>query len=234
MIGRDWPGALGDSMPRIVAALSFAFILSAPAFAQAPSSGQTPAPSPTPGAGGQAKAPPSEAARQVARDLIPKDKWDRLLDGVATGLSQQVGAALVQSGEKPPKDLEAKLRSQLGDEMKYEQTVDTQAQALGHSFSNEELKAIAKFYETPAGKKLVVELPRVQSEVSDALQARLSEAVPRVVQKVAPGALASKQGAGPGRPGESGTGSGAPAPDKGESPSPQGRPPPPAQPQRQP
>jgi hypothetical protein len=230
MTGRDGPASREIFMPRMVAALSFLFVLSSPALAQT----TPPPPSSAPGTGGQAKGPPPEAARQVARDLIPKEKWDKLLDGVAAGLSQQVGGALVQSGEKPPKDLESKLRTQLGDEMKYERTLDTQAEALAHSFSNDELKTIARFYETPAGKKLVTELPKVQSEVSDQLQAQLSEAVPKVVQKVAPGALASSK---KGAPGESGTGSGAPpAPDKGagEPPAPGRPPPPPPPPQRQP
>ncbi len=225
-------------MPRMAAALSFLFFVTSTALAQTPPP-PTAVPPSGPGAGGQAKAPPSappsEAARQVARDLIPKEKWDKLLDGVAAGLSQQVGGALVQGGEKPPKDLEAKLRSQLGNEMSYEQTLDTQAQALSRNFTNDELKAIARFYETPTGKKLVTELPKVQGEVSDALQVRLSEAVPKVVEKVAPGALASsKKGAGPS---ESGTGSGAPPPEKGGGgpPPAQGRtPPPPPPPQRQP
>jgi hypothetical protein len=133
--------------------------------------------------------PPPKAAQDVARALLPLDRWNRLLDAYASTLTQQLGAAAARGGGKTPEDLEPKLRTQLRDEMRYEDTVDLQARALATTFSSDELKRVAQFYATPLGKKLLADLPEVQSAVSEQLQQKLSQAVPRIIARVAPDAL---------------------------------------------
>jgi hypothetical protein len=203
-------------MRRLAATLALA--LASTAGAQQPQQpqpqGQQP-PQKSSASGAPAAAPP-RTAQEIARELLPRERWNQLLDSYAQTLSRQLGAAASQGGGKTPEDLEGKLRTQLRDEMKYEETVDLQARALAKAFSPDELKRVAQFYGTPVGKKLLAELPRVQAEVSEQLQEKLSQAVPRIVGRVAPEALPKSEG---GRPGA-------------EAPPAQGRTPPPSGPGR--
>jgi len=145
-----------------------------------------------------AKAPPA-AARQISRALLPQEKWDHLLDSYAASLTRQLQGMAASSGGSAPQDLEDQLRAQLRDEMKYQDTVDIQAQAIARKLSGAELQQAARFYQSPAGKKLVDGLPDVQSEVSEQLQQKLASAVPRIVKRVAPDAM-PKSGAPPSEP----------------------------------
>jgi hypothetical protein len=132
----------------------------------------------------------SPIARELSRALLPQREWDRLLDSYASSLSEQVSRALLSRGETVPDGLQAEIRSELGDRLRYEQTVDAQAQALAGQLSADELKKAAAFYATPAGKKVVEKLPEAQAETGEDLQQRLATAVPEILQRVAPSALA--------------------------------------------
>jgi hypothetical protein len=167
------------------------------------------APAAKPGA-----APPA-AARDLARALLSEERWNKLLDGYAASLSEQVARALQGKGEQVPDGLQPRIREELGERLQYQQTIESQAQALAAEFTADELKKTASFYATPAGRKVLERLPEAQATVSRELQARLSTAVPELLQEVAPKALA---------PSEEGQGSGAGSRD--EPPAAQGRRPP--------
>ena len=154
--------------------------------------------------------PVPPAAKDLSRLLVSQQRWDQLLDRYAAALSGQVSKALSSKGEPVPADLQNSMRKQLGDRLPYQQTVDTQAQALARQFTPDELRKIADFYATPAGKKLLDRLPEAQSEVGQQLESELAIAVPEIVKSIAPKALPS--------PGETGTGSGE-SPGQGRSPS---------------
>jgi hypothetical protein len=178
-----------------IATLVLAAALPALAHAQPPA--QPAPPREAPGAAApkpRAEAPP-RAARDLARALLPEQRWDRLLDGYASSLSAQVSQALQGRGEPVPDDLQGKLRSELGERLRYEQTIEVQAQALAGQLSPGELKRAAEFYSTPAGKKVVEKLPEAQAEAGRELQERLTKAVPEILQRVAPKALAPPEAA---------------------------------------
>jgi hypothetical protein len=139
-------------------------------------------------------AAPSPAARELSRALLPQQQWDRLLDSYASSLTGHVSQALVSRGEKVPDGLQASIRTELGNRLRYEQTVDTQAEALAGQLSPDELKKAVAFYSSPAGKKVVEKLPEAQAETGEDLQQRLATAVPEILQRVAPGALAPPDG----------------------------------------
>jgi hypothetical protein len=159
-----------------------------PAQPKAPQ-GPSSAPTSRPGA------EPPAAARELARALLPQERWDRLLDSYASSLSAQVSQALLSRGEPVPDGLQAKLRSELGDRLQYQQTIDAQAKALASEFTHDELKKTAAFYSTPAGKKMLEKLPEAQEAVGQELQARLNTAVPEILQRIAPKALAAPDSA---------------------------------------
>jgi hypothetical protein len=159
---------------------------------------------------GGAKEPPqtsaaaSPAAQDLARALVSKDDWERVLDHYATGLSGQVTASLSARGEKVPDGMQVRIRKELGDELPYAQVVEKQALALADRFTQDELKRAAAFYASPLGRKVVEALPEAQSALGHELQTKLATAVPKIVQRVAPRALASEapgEGAAPGKAG---------------------------------
>jgi hypothetical protein len=137
-----------------------------------------------------AASPPSSPARDLSRVLLPEARWDRLLDGYASSLAAQVSQALVGRGEKVPDDLQSKIRGELGERFQYKDTVDTQASALQKHLTPDEMKKTAAFYSTATGKKVIEKVPEAQAELGEDLQTRLTAAVPEIVQKLAPAALA--------------------------------------------
>jgi hypothetical protein len=160
------------------------------AFAHAQERAQPSAPPGGTAARPGADSTPSPSARELSRTLLPEARWDRLLDSYASSLAGQVSQALVGRGEKVPDDLEPKIRGELGARFRYDDTVDAQASALQRQLTPEEMKKTAAFYTTPTGKKVIEKLPEAQAELGEHLETRLSAAVPEIVQRVAPAALA--------------------------------------------
>ncbi len=192
--------------------------------------------SPSPGASAAGKSPagpapsaakPSPAAERVARDLTTQPNWNQTMKEYASSLSSQISAAVKSQGGEAPANVEQRVRTGLDQAVGYDEVVRLQAQALSGRFSEDELRAIAKFYESPAGKKLVTELPAVSHQVIDTVQERISAAIPHIVQDVAPSLARAHAGAGAGSEGT------APGAAPKESPKAQGRTPPaPATPSR--
>jgi hypothetical protein len=142
---------------------------------------------------GPRREPAPAAAQELARALLPQQEWDRLLDRYASTLSGQVSESLLGRGEKVPDDLQGSIRRELGQRIEYKQMVEAQAQALAGQFTAEELKRTAAFYASPVGKKVLDKLPEAQAQVGEDLQARLATAVPQIVQRLAPKALAAPE-----------------------------------------
>lgn len=176
----------------------------APVLASAQGTKESPkatTPKATPGAGA-AKAPTSSpAARDLARALTSEPAWDGIIDGYATSLAGQISAALAATGKEAPADLREKVRGELRDAVRYEQAVEMQARALAGRFSADELRALETFYRSGAGKKLLEVLPEVARQVNEELRVRLSERVPRIVERYAPSVAAAPPEAKDGAPG---------------------------------
>lgn len=149
---------------------------------------------------GKTAAAPSTQARALSRALVPKRTWDRLLDRSAEGLTEAVSRSLSTKGAKVPTGLHENIRRELGQSMKYESAVDTQAHALQKRFTEDEMDSAAKFYQSPVGQKMLQHLPEAQSEVGDALQEQLAVVVPDILHRVAPGAMEPSGGGANGGP----------------------------------
>lgn len=159
------------------------------------------------GEGAQAR-PSPRAAQVLARALVSNEDWDRVLDQYANGLAGNVAQSLSARGDTVPDDLQTAIRKELGHELPYDHVVDKQAQALAKQLSPRELEQAASFYSSATGKKVVEAVPQAQSELGQDLQERLSTAVPQIVKRVAPRALAP-DGAGGEKPPAAGGSSGA-------------------------
>jgi hypothetical protein len=141
------------------------------------------------GAGAQAR-PAPRAAQVLARALVSNEDWNRVLDQYANGLAGHVAQSLSARGDTVPDDLQTSIRKELGHELPYDHVVDKQAQALAKQLSPGELEQAATFYASATGKKVVEAVPQAQSELGQDLQERLASAVPQIVKRVAPRALA--------------------------------------------
>jgi hypothetical protein len=154
---------------------------------------------------GTATRPPA-AANDLARALLTSEQWGKVLDSYASSLAGQISQALLGKGEKVPENLRGNLRTELEKTLPYQQTVQAQAEALARAMTPDELRRTAAFYGSPLGRKVLDKLPEAQSEVAQELQGRLSTAVPEIVNKLAPKAMAGAGPAGPPGP-STGTGS---------------------------
>jgi hypothetical protein len=126
--------------------------------------------------------------------LTTPEAWRGIIDGYASSLAGQISGALAATGKEAPPDLREKVRGDLDDAVKYDQAVDMQARALAGRFSEDELRALEAFYRSGPGKKLLDELPEIARQVNDELRARLSERVPRIVERYAPSVAATGPG----------------------------------------
>lgn len=158
------------------------------------------APSQGGGSGAGAAAKPPAAATELARALLSREQWGRVLDSYAGSLTGQISQSLQASGEKVPDDLRAKLRGELDRAVPYQQTVDAQAAQLAKALSPDELKRTASFYASPLGKKVLEKLPEVQAVVAQQLQAKLATTVPEIINRLAPKAMAGSPHGGAGGP----------------------------------
>jgi hypothetical protein len=153
------------------------------------------APKATAPLGGSATKPPP-AASDLARALLTNEQWGKVLDSYASSLAGQLSQALLAKGEKVPDDLRPRLRAELEKVLPYQQTVQAQAEALARTLTPDELRRTASFYGSPLGRKVLDKLPEAQSEVAQQLQGRLSTAVPEIVNRLAPKAIAGPPGGG--------------------------------------
>jgi hypothetical protein len=167
-------------------ALALTLVPSAPASAPAAQAGPQAPPA--------SAAKPSPAAERVARALTTQPNWNETIGAYASSLASQIEGALRSQGGEPPKDVEKRVKSGLDGAVGYEEVVRLQAQALAGRFSEDELRTIQKFYESGPGKKLVSELPAVSRQVIEVVQHRISAAIPRIVQEVAPSLARAKSG----------------------------------------
>jgi uncharacterized protein len=135
---------------------------------------------------GASTAQPGPAAQDLARTMVSEKSWTAMIDGYAEALSTQISRALQARGEKPADDLEKRVRSQLAGALDHKEGLQLEATELAARFSEQELKAISTFYRSPAGQKLLKELPEMSASVDARIRERLTAAVPKIVQEVAP------------------------------------------------
>ena len=180
------------------------------------------APKAEPKSGATSTRPPPAAATELARALLSQEQWSKVLDSYASSLAGQVSEALLARGEKVPDDLRQKLRGELDRALPYQQTVQSQAEALAKVLTPDELKRTAAFYGSPLGRKVLEQLPEAQSTVAQELQGRLATAVPDIVSRIAPKAMAATPPAGGGASGAAPNGATQSPPAQGRRPPAQG------------
>ena len=105
---------------------------------------------------------PSAAAMATARQLIAATDATTVFNPLIAGVVEQAKLLFLQQNPSLAKDLNeiaAKLRTDLAP--RFGELNEEMAKLYATSFTEQELKAILVFYESPAGKKLLAQQPTV-------------------------------------------------------------------------
>ncbi|HKV55672.1 MAG TPA: DUF2059 domain-containing protein [Candidatus Binataceae bacterium] len=105
---------------------------------------------------------PTAASMAAAKELIASTGAESVFDPLIAGVIEQAKLLFLQQNPALAKDLNeisAKLRTDLAP--RKVELNDEMARLYAMSFSESELKAILVFYQSPVGKKLLVQQPSV-------------------------------------------------------------------------
>jgi hypothetical protein len=128
-------------------------------------------------------AEPSAAAKELARQLAPKETWEagvkQLSAMVQQNLEGHPGAKL-----KYPADLSQRIRAEVEKALPYDELVGMHAKELQAGYSDAELKEVGAFFKTPAGKKWLAVQPKASEAVAVETQKRFEKKVPEIMGKM--------------------------------------------------
>ena len=108
---------------------------------------------------------PSAASMALAKQLIATNGGVSLYNPLIPGVIEQAKLLFLQQDPALQKDLDevaAKLRTELTPRIS--EVTDQLAKLYATTFSEQELKEVVTFYQTPAGKKLLVAQPQVAEQ----------------------------------------------------------------------
>jgi uncharacterized protein len=105
---------------------------------------------------------PSAAAMSTAKELIAITGANALFNPLIAGVVEQAKVLFLQQDPSLGKDLNevaTKLRTDL--QPRFSELTDEVARLYATNFSEQDLSEILAFYKTPAGKRLLLEQPKV-------------------------------------------------------------------------
>jgi hypothetical protein len=120
----------------------------------------------------EAAAPPA-AARNLAKLLMTEQTYSAMLDSYAAGMAEQLRTMLTHGKAEVPKDLQAKIRAELGKGLSYADVTELQAAGLAKRFTPDELQTLGGFYSGPLGQKMLKEFPAFASDVDRQIRQKL-------------------------------------------------------------
>ena len=100
--------------------------------------------------------PPSPGKVLIIKDLL-------VITGTAN-LANQVIAQMIQSYKQTFTDVPEAVWERLQKKMNAEEMIDSLVEIYDRHFSLEDLQLIVSFYKTPAGQRMIKELPSVMTE----------------------------------------------------------------------
>jgi len=109
-----------------------------------------------------AQQPPSAASVAVAKQLIDTTGATTVFNPLIAGVVEQAKILFLQQNPSLAPDLNevaAKLRTEL--QPRFREINDAVAKIYATNFTEQELKEVLAFYQTPAGKKFLVAQPKV-------------------------------------------------------------------------
>jgi hypothetical protein len=121
-------------------------------------------------------------ARQLVSELITADRIDQIGDSFLPAIVGQ----LQSHGLKVSPTAATGIRQVMRDEMHtvIDESLPMLAQAYAAAFSADELKALATFYGSDVGKKLLVEEPRLMASFMPQVAAKVQADMPALQGKI--------------------------------------------------
>ncbi len=104
------------------------------------------------------------AAVQLAREVMPLQSYQRLIDVITVQVAQQIRAVAVQNGARVDAGLDDAVRKLYVESLPYSEMVDLQAGLLEKYFSDAEIVQIRDFYRTPVGAKMRDRMPEIMQD----------------------------------------------------------------------
>jgi hypothetical protein len=115
-------------------------------------------------------------AMQLSRLVLSKDSYSAMIRQVMQGMIQA-------SGQPADAKTQAKLEAVMLEAMPYDEMLQLNATVYGARFNDGELRNIIVFYKTPAGAKLVKELPNISADVGQIMGKIIPERLPALMKK---------------------------------------------------
>ena len=111
---------------------------------------------------GRARQQPSAAAMATAKELVASTQATTMFNPLIAGVVEQAKLLFLQQNPALAKDLN-EIAEQVRTELapRFSELSDEMAMLYATHFTEPELKAILAFYQSPVGKKLLVEQPTV-------------------------------------------------------------------------
>jgi uncharacterized protein len=126
------------------------------------------------------KAPLSASQRKAAEDLLAATNSEK-------NLTLSIDRMLAVQMEQNPgmKAVEPEMRAYITKYMSWSAMKEDMVQLYAREFTEKELKELAKFYQTPIGRKTIEKMPQLMGASMEIGQRRMQEHLPELQQAIA-------------------------------------------------
>ncbi|MDU0371222.1 DUF2059 domain-containing protein [Hymenobacter endophyticus] len=126
------------------------------------------------------KAPLSAGQRKAAEELLAASNSEK-------NLTESIDRMLASQIEQNPgmKAVEPEMRAYINKYMSWSAMKEDMVQLYAHEFTEKELKELAKFYQTPIGRKTIDKMPQLMAASMEIGQRRMQEHLPELQQAIA-------------------------------------------------
>lgn len=132
-------------------------------------------------------------AERLAKVMMP-ESYHEYMAGAIVQNSIEIASGDIEfkGGKVDIEASEAEVNDLIRKKFSYEYFTKLSSESLEKKFTEKELKAISKFFETSAGKKWLDESPKVMDETRNVVQADIQGIVPSVATLITAKALPPK------------------------------------------
>ncbi|WP_426490782.1 DUF2059 domain-containing protein [Hymenobacter sp. 102] len=127
-----------------------------------------------------AQAPLSASQRKAAEELLAATNAEK-------NLTTSIDRMLAMQIEQNPgmKTVEPEMRAYITKYMSWSAMKEDMVQLYAREFTEKELKELAKFYQTPIGRKTIDKMPQLMAASMEIGQRRMQEHLPELQQAIA-------------------------------------------------
>jgi uncharacterized protein len=136
------------------------------------------------------------SAEQLARSVLPPDKYAALVDQMST----QALNGMQKQGKQPSANEAQKLHAAIKEALPYEDMIRISARNYAAHLTDSELADVLAFYKTPAGVKFTRELPAILGDSTRETSELMKSRMPALLDKYGIGGKRAPAGNGESAP----------------------------------